>query len=311
MSQIWDILKPISGVTKLSQLYQIIRDHNNSLRSGFSGTTAPSTPVVGQDWEDETTGKRYQYTNASGWSEVVRANVGIGLEIIAARGMHASLDSRLDAQINEDGTLKAATTLNPSQWYDLTVASGYISTTSFRAFGADYTTVYYPTRRLKVNNAGGASYTEVVSSSYSAPNTTVVVKDAVVAATLNYVSHSIIGPRKASGGDGAVSYEMIGNVNVTYVTSSYAVKVSDTVIIAVGTFSVTSTFGASARGDGRKLIIINGSDTETVTFDHGIHPEDRVIGYGTTGISIGPLKSLHLIPYGGNWYRADNHIAEV
>jgi len=104
MSQTFDITKPISGTTKLSQLYQIIRDHDQANRSSFSGATAPSTPVVGQLWEDTVNDKLFLYTAASGWSEVAVENIGLGLELKTARGSHSSLDSRLDAQLNEDGT---------------------------------------------------------------------------------------------------------------------------------------------------------------------------------------------------------------
>jgi hypothetical protein len=81
MSQTFDPLKPTSGVTKLSQLYQIIRDHDQANRSSFSGTTAPSSPVVGQHFYNTDEDILYVYT-AGGWKEVVNEGYGIGLEVL-------------------------------------------------------------------------------------------------------------------------------------------------------------------------------------------------------------------------------------
>jgi len=303
MSQVFDILKPISGTTKLSQLYQIIRDHDQAIRSSFSGAVAPATPVAGQLWEDTANDKLFIYTSAGAWAEVAVANIGLGLEIIASRGSHTSLDARLDAQLNEDGTLKAATTLNPSQWYDLTIASGYVSTTSFKAKGADYTTVYYATRRLKINQAGGAYYTEVASSSYGAPDTTVVTRDAVVganAAAFRYASHSIVGPRRASFGDGAVSYAMIGNKTVASPVGTYTVLVGDDIVLANGTFTVTGPI-AALFGAGRSLIVIN-IGAGNITYD--AYSSETINGSASPFI-LYPDQSLCMTCDGSNWKRFD------
>ena len=303
MSQVFDILKPISGTTKLSQLYQIIRDHDQAIRSSFSGAVAPATPVAGQLWEDTANDKLFIYTSAGAWAEVAVANIGLGLEIIASRGSHTSLDARLDAQLNEDGTLKAATTLNPSQWYDLTIASGYVSTTSFKAKGADYTTVYYATRRLKINQAGGAYYTEVASSSYGAPDTTVVTRDAVVganAAAFRYASHSIVGPRRASFGDGAVSYAMIGNKTVASPVDTYTVLVGDDIVLANGTFTVTGPI-AALFGAGRSLIVIN-IGAGNITYD--AYSSETINGSASPFI-LYPDQSLCMTCDGSNWKRFD------
>lgn len=304
--QTFDVTKPISGTTKFSQLYQIIRDHDQANQSHFSGTSAPSVPVIGQLWEDTANDKLFLYTSASGWSEVAVANIGLGLEIIAARGTHASLDARMDSQINEDGTLKASTSLNPSQWYDMTVASGYVSTSSFRVFGDNYTTVYYPTRRLKINQAGGAYYTEVYSSTYGAPDTTVVTRDAVVganAAAFRNVSHSIVGPRRASFGDGAVSYEMIGNKNVASPTGTYTVLVGDSIVLANGTFTVNGP-AAALFGAGRDLIIVN-IGTGNITYDPN---STETINGSATALVLGPGQSLAIVCDGSNWKRIDTPV---
>ena len=311
--QTFDVTKPISGITKFSQLYQIIRDHDQANQSHFSGATAPTSPVIGQLWEDSTNDKLFLYTAASGWSEVAVANIGLGLELIAARGTHASLDSRMDAQLNEDGTLKAATTLNPSQWYDLSVASGWISTTSFRALGANYTTVYYPTRRVKINQTGGAYYTEVVSSSYSAPNTTVVVRDAVCgasAAVFRDVSHSIVSPRKVGAGDGAVSFEMVANMGYTTVGDAVHTQlIGDSVIFMAPTTARTLTLMDCATfGAARPLFICNyGAGTLTVARSGS----NLISPGGVTSLTLLAGQTAILFSSGANWHRLDQPATEV
>jgi|WetSurMetagenome_2_1015567.scaffolds.fasta_scaffold00825_8 hypothetical protein len=298
--QTYDPLKPISGTTKISQLYQIIRDHVNSLVSNFSGTAYPGTPVVGQHCFRTDQDIEYRYTAASGWAEVVSAGAGIGLEVVNARGSLGTLDQRLDVSHNEDGTLKASTSLNPSQWYTNTKASGISSSTAFISYGSDMTTTYYPTRRLKVNRSAGTYFTEVVSSSYGGGNTTVTVRDAVIVATLYSVEHSIIGPRKAIGGDGAVSYEMVANKQVALVGSTYTVLVGDSVILANGTFTITG-INAAIYGVGRTLIVIN-IGTGTIVYD----PQgSTTINGSVSNITIEPGQSLVLICDGTNWVRPD------
>ena len=303
MPQVFDLLKPISGTTKLSQLYQIIRDHNDANRSNFSGTIAPATPVVGQIWEDTGNDKLFLYT-ASGWSEITVANSGLGLEIINARGSLASLDQRFDVSQNEDGTLKASTSLNPSQWYTNTVASGIASSTSFISYGSNMTTTYHPLRRLKINRSGGVFFTEVVSSSYGGGNTTVVVRDAVIIATLISVEHSIVAPRKAAAGDGAVSYEMVANRNVYSPVGDYTVLIGDSIILASGTFPVHGIVGTTF-GAGRDLLIVN-IGTGVITYDPGAY----TINGSTTDLVLAAGQTLHIVPDGSNWRRIDQPVCE-
>jgi len=301
MSQVFDPLKPISGTTKLSQLYQIIRDHNDANRSNFSGAAAPANPVVGQLWEDTGNDKLFLYT-ASGWSEITVANSGLGLEIINARGSLASLDQRFDVSQNEDGTLKASTSLNPSQWYTNTVASGIASSTSFISYGSNMTTTYHPLRRLKINRSGGTFFTEVVSSSYGGGNTTVVVRDAVIIATLISVEHSIVAPRKATAGDGSVSYEMIANKQVAQPTTTYTVLIGDSVILADGTFTITG-IDSTLFGPGRDLFIKN-IGTGVITFTPTV-----LLDGSYASLTLKANQSLHILAHAGaGWKRLDTFI---
>jgi hypothetical protein len=297
--QTYDPLKPISGTTKLSQLYQIIRDHIASLVSNFSGTSYPSTPVVGQHCFRSDLDIEYRYTAASGWSEVVSAGAGLGLELVTARGSLGSLDQRLDVSHNEDGTLKAATSLNPSQWYNMTAASGVVSVTQFKLYGADGTAIYRPTRRLKINRSSGTAYTDVISSSYSAPDTTVVVRDGVISNLIS-VEHSIVSPNIGAS-DGAVSYEMISCKQKTYASTTYTVKPTDTIILAGGSFTITGC-PATQYGPGRTLQVKNTS-TGTIIYDPD---SSETVDGSSNSLTIGPYQSLTLLcETSGAWMRLD------
>jgi len=313
MSQGFLAAEPVTGGRTFGSLYSVIRTNFAALDSAHSGTSWPANPVGGKlCWRtDYSPRKLFIYNDlGSTWDEMVLATAGLGLELIAARGVHASLDARLDAQINEDGTFKASTAsgINPSQWYDLTIASGWVSSQSFKAMGANYTSVYHPTRRLKINRDTGAYYTEVVSSSYGAPDTTVMTRDAVCGASqaaFRNVSHSIIAPRKASAGDGAVSFEMVANKNIAYPTSTYTVLVGDSVIMASGSFNISGIAG-SVFGPGRPLLIIN-IGTVILWYDPGAY----TINGSTSIIPLAPGQSLLIYSNGSNWIRGDRAVDGV
>jgi len=309
MSQGFLAIEPVTGSRAFGSLYIALRNNFQALQSAHSGTTWPTSPVGGQlCWRtDYSPRKLFIYNDlSSAWDEMVLATAGLGLELIAARGNHASLDARLDAQINEDGTFKASTAsgLNPSQWYDLTVASGWVSTTSFKAMGANYTSVYHPTRRLKVNRDTGAYYTEVVSSSYGAPDTTIVTRDAVCGASqaaFRNVSHSIIAPNKAAGGDGAVSYEMVASRGIT--SGGGNLNIGDSVVFANGAGTTTlQTVGN--YGVGRPIFLVNiGGAPHTFAAFSGQYIN------GASSVTVGPGQSVIIFNNGSTWYRFDSPIS--
>jgi hypothetical protein len=306
MSQGFLAAEPITGSRAFGSLYLTLRTNFQALQSAHSGTSWPASPVGGQlCWRTDYSPRRLYIYNDLGstWDEVALATAGLGLELIAARGAHASLDARLDAQINEDGTFKASTAsgINPSQWYDLTKASGWVSTTSFKAMGADYTPTYKPTRRLKINRDSGSYYTEVVSSSYGAPDTTIVTRDAVCGASqaaFRNVSHSIIAPRKDSGGDGAVSFEMVANMGMT--SGGGNLNIGDSVIFANGTGTTTlQTVGN--YGSGRPIFLVNIHATQSHTF---AAYSGQTIN-GASSVTVGPGQSVIIFNNGSTWYRFD------
>ena len=64
-----------------------------------------------------------------------------------------------------------------SEWNEYTASAfSYLSATSFTVVG-DQTGIFEPNRRIQTANTGGTIYSTIVSSSYSAPNTTVTVQN--------------------------------------------------------------------------------------------------------------------------------------
>ena len=115
MGQTYETL--VSGTTTFGQLYGKLNNLVEALRSAFSGAAFPTSPspVEGQFCYRTDEDKLYIYRNAV-WEEVPLSGT-LWQEIINARGTKPSIDQRLDVAMNEDGTLKAATSLNPSQLY--------------------------------------------------------------------------------------------------------------------------------------------------------------------------------------------------
>ncbi len=223
MSQIYDSNKPQSGVTTMTQLYQIIRDHFATVISAFSGTTFPINPVIGQPCFKTDEIKWYKYTGdpakgTNGWVEDITALSSYMTELINARGSKSGLDQRLNVALNLDGTLKASTTLNPSQWMLLSLTFNYVSANSFTVNG-NQTDIYVSTRRIKGNLSGSTIYSEVLSSSYNAGTnlTTVSILDAVLNNTLVSVEYSLVSPVQNNG---ALSTAMLGLYIFTQATAA-------------------------------------------------------------------------------------------
>ena len=209
MSQTYETL--VSGTTTFGQLYGKINNLAEALRSCFCGNSFPTTPspTIGQLCFRTDLNKLYVFTS-SGWKEVAIELTGLGAEIINARGTKPTLDQRLDVAMNEDGTLKASTSLNPSQWVSLTgYTFEYVTPTTFTVNGS-HTDIYVEKRRLKINLLDSMAYTEVVSSSYDSnqDKTTVQTLDAVLEDTIVSVEHLIISPDNFNFVDASTGIEV-------------------------------------------------------------------------------------------------------
>lgn len=91
------------------------------------------------------------------------------------------------------------TTISMDQWVLFQAAPTYVSATSFTVVG-DQTQVFQPRRRVKTTNTGGAVYSTVISAAYSAPNTTVTVRNdsGVLDSGLSQVFYGLISAQNSS-----------------------------------------------------------------------------------------------------------------
>jgi hypothetical protein len=296
--------KPVSGSTAFGALYALLGNTFDTLLSQFSGTAFPGSPTAGQPCyrtDRLTTNgvpKLYLYSGnpalgESGWVEP-SANSVIGEEVVNARGTKPTLDQRLDVALNEDGTLKASTTLNPSQWFLPSLTFAYISTTSFTVNG-DQTDIYKKTRRLKINLTASVVYSEVVSATYSSPNTTVQVLDAVLDNTLVSVEHSLFLPDW--DGKSAISPRMAGNRKVVSKSADYTTTLNDDVVLmdASGAARTLTVLSAVTLGAGRRQRVYK-NDTSTNAVD--------VVPSGTETIN-GNRKYSITVPFTGIEFESD------
>jgi len=217
MSQTWNLLQ--SGVTLFGGLFDKLMANFTTLKTRFSGTSFPANPEAGQACfrtDRGTAGVEYTYTGnsalgESGWVETAQLAT-IGAELMNARGSKPSLDSRLDVALNEDGSLKAGSSLNPSEWITLSGQTyAYSSTTQFTVTG-DQRDVFVAKRRVKINRPGNTAFSEVVSSSYSTL-TTVTIADAVLASDFTSIDHAIITP--VGGGRESVTAASVGAIRAS------------------------------------------------------------------------------------------------
>lgn len=181
MGQTYTSTNPVAGTTIFGDLYQIIRDHFDACATLFVGASSPSSPAEGRPWYDSTNDILKIY-DGSAWRDA-SYNTSIYTEMVNARGGHASLDSRLDVSLNEDGTLSGSSPAG-AWWTDGTSPWIYYSTTQFKENG-DKRAVYTVGRGLKFDGvAGGPQYSYVTRVSYAAATTTITIKDVILDASM-------------------------------------------------------------------------------------------------------------------------------
>lgn len=190
MSQIYDIEKPESGATLISELYGIIKNHIAALATCFAGTSYPTGnagPFPGQlcyRTDLGTNGKLMKYNSIGAWEEA-SVDSTVSDEVILARGDAVSLDARLDVAINEDGTLRGDAP-SSNWWTEEGQAETYIDSTSF-SLPIDLTAIYTEGRPVYFSGVAGApQYSRIISSTWGSV-TTIVIEDAILDSSLSAV----------------------------------------------------------------------------------------------------------------------------
>lgn len=174
------------GTTNILQDNINGRNNENTLRSSFSGTTFPDTPVAGQHCYRTDTGIEYIY-DGTAWIEVAATNT-LGLDVAAAKGTLSNLSSRLNVSINPDGTLKDPTTANVDEFKISNVTPTYVDATTF-SVPDDLTGIFTAGRILKITDGAEIKYLSVVSSAFD--TVTNVVIDGTITASISAVDYSL------------------------------------------------------------------------------------------------------------------------
>lgn len=174
------------GTTNILQDNINGRNNENTLRSNFSGTAFPDTPVAGQHCYRTDTGIEYIY-DGTAWIEVAATNT-LGLDVTAAKGTLSNLSSRLNVSINPDGTLKDPTTANVDEFKVSNLTPTYVDATTF-SVPDDLTGIFTAGRILKITDGVEVKYLSVVSSAFD--TVTNVVIDGTITASISAVDYSL------------------------------------------------------------------------------------------------------------------------
>ena len=181
----------IDGNTQFRNLYNYVQGSLNTLKSQFSGTSAPNSPVAGQQWFNTTDNNTYQYkvdllTGIGYWDNTSPTELQAEIEL--ARGTNASLNARLSIGINGDGTFKEAVPVTANTWVNEENTITYLTTATFKVNG-DVRSVYIADRAIKLTQT--TSRTSYVSSTaLDAGNTVITVKGGAVDSGLTAVAYS-------------------------------------------------------------------------------------------------------------------------
>ena len=283
----------VSNTTLWDGAWNKFETNFKTVESNYSGTTFPTspTPQTGQHCfrtDRGVNGLEYIYTNnpaigENGWVETAIL-ASIGVEMIAARGSKSTLAQFLAVAFNLDGTLKAATTLSPSQWFTPSLVTTYVDGTHFTVPG-DQTDIFTATRRLKASLTASVVYSEVVTAVYNAgsDNTTVQIADSVLDATLTGVEYSLFTP--CDDDDSALSPTMLGLG-----------------ALPGGTYTMTGNLTFADHGLTLFAVYLlnpNGADrnfTPTGTFRDRVPFRVKNTGTGEFNIYAGALNDIVLAP---------------
>ena len=192
MAQEYNEILP-SGSTNILQDNIDSRKNDEALRSGFSGSAFPTSPIpiAGQRCYREDLKKEYIF-NGESWVEVASSGA-IAQEVALARGTHAELQDRLSVSMNPDGTLKTPATANVDEFKVSGLEPTYVSTNSFSVPG-DVRAIFTENRRLKITQGAETVYPAVVSASYDdvADKTTIVIDNITITTEMTAVDFSMV-----------------------------------------------------------------------------------------------------------------------
>lgn len=169
-----------------------LQTNTDVLRSNFSGSSAPTSPTVGQLWFNTLDEKFYKFTS-SGWNEI-DINTALFNEVKQSRGLLSNLHTRLDVALNPDGTLKNPVAAEIDEWKENAIAITVLSDNSFSCSG-DLTPIFTKNRAVKVIYSDMSfKYSYVKTSEYSDSFgiTSVTIKDDYINADTTAIYYALI-----------------------------------------------------------------------------------------------------------------------
>ena len=274
MSQNFSAL--VSGTTTFGDLYGIINDNQDALRSAFAGTSFPPNPTDPQFCFRTDQDRLYLY-RVDSWEDITDFMpdfVALEAEMENARGLAATLKAFLDVAHNSDGSLKSDAPAG-TWWTEETDLDGYASSSTFTITG-DKTHIYTARRAIKLTQLGVDTYGYVVESSESGGDTTVTV-DITVTSDLTDVSYGqeVLNTPYVTGGN-------LRNIEIftaggTYTKPSW-LKFAIVEGAGAGGSGAGGTTGSNASVGGgggaggyfkKKIVAASIGATETVTIGSG------------------------------------------
>jgi hypothetical protein len=268
----------VIGTTNVKTDNIASRINENTLRSSFSGTSFPDSPVLGQHCYREDITREYTWNGVS-WVDS-DTNSTVYNDVKLSAGNLPTLNTRLAVSMNDDGTLKATPTAVIDEFKDNALAITYVSTSSFTTPN-DLTSTFTQYRKVKCIGTWGATITSITTSSYDSGTnkTTVTLKDSVIDATIIEVKFGVIQDGLPENVLTSGTESTIGTANVTTLNMSGAINQALTTmasasimnigtaagnhIIVTGMTTVTA-FDTPQAGTKRTLRF---SDTVTITYN--------------------------------------------
>lgn len=193
-----------------------------------------------------------------------------------------------------------------AQWIDYGDTPTFVNGASFRVAG-DLTARYIASRRIRGANSGADIYGEILSSSYTNPNTTVTVTwdSGSLTASVSAVAVGILQPGQTApvsfpSGTRMAFVQATAPTGWTIDTTwaDYCLRVSSSIsaTFAGGSWTITDITGVatgvvSGSTDGVSPPLGNATDGNDAGFNLGDHPHDVSISFSTSLSLVGD----------GNW----------
>lgn len=190
MAQNWPAL--VSGETTFGNLYSVLNDRYETLRTWWAGTSFPSNPTAPQVCirTDYSPYRIFLYDGTS-WEDITDFMpdfVNLETEVHNARGSVSKLRDFLLVAHNEDGTLKSDAPAG-SWWMNDADFVEQIASDQFTT-NTDKTHIYVPDRPVQATQSS-IVYGYVANSNYDSgtDKTTVTVRDMILATDLSGVAY--------------------------------------------------------------------------------------------------------------------------